>query len=83
MSSEKYDRHTSVRLRPDRCPTDVRHPLVPLLDAPGGGTDGGLWWCNGCQELYQRHGAGVTNASSRPVRALAREVLRLRAQLGL
>jgi hypothetical protein len=85
-ATEKLDwfqRHRDRPLTLDDCP-DCERPMALVLehgggpDAPGGGR---FLSCGRCLELWLRAEGGRVPLASRPARVLAREGLRLRAQL--
>ena len=85
--SEKYDRYMNTRERRltlDHCPGCRR--LMALVLEVGGGPDvaggGRFLSCWECVGLYVRAQGGRAPVDSQHARVLAREVLRLREQLG-
>ncbi len=85
---EKYDRALDARERRltlDHCPVCQR--LMALVLEVGGGPDvaggGRFLYCGPCVALYVRAQGGRAPVDSQHSRVLAREVLRLREQLGI
>jgi hypothetical protein len=80
--SEKYDRHTRDRsAERDRCP-DCGRPFATLLEGTSSdGSPARFVWCPRCERVWVQAGGGQNPVVSRHARLLAREILRLKAQL--